>query len=414
MKVAELAEELGVPTSAVLEQCQRFGIDASWAGAELRGADLVVLRAEMAIGETPLDLRPADAAPVDHDAAWPTSEAVVDPLGTEVHGDAVAPAPGAGPDPADRGSAVVQPLPPTAVGSMPDLIDEVTPDVPPEPVIQGPLRTREDLAHIDDEGVRRIPPRPPAERKAIPRPARNSIFWLAIAIAAFVGSNVTDNPFIVAGLWLVCLLALAVTIYDANRGRRAISTHPDRLKGKWLAIPMMGLGILATAGLLLSVSAAVREQPAADAPLGVGDLSSVQTARWGYQRVTRVASEGWHRPAKDVGTCWDRRGDAVRQEGRVEIGNHLQRCTDAHTVEIVAVFAYDRDADSPFPGEAAIQREVEERCGPILDDVLESGVAEGQPVALFVERPTVAGWDDGDHDIACALVSPSRSDSLVD
>ncbi|MEZ5183751.1 MAG: hypothetical protein R2702_18025 [Acidimicrobiales bacterium] len=45
MKVSELAEELGVPASSVLDQCQRFEIGASWAGAELSGSDLVILRA---------------------------------------------------------------------------------------------------------------------------------------------------------------------------------------------------------------------------------------------------------------------------------------------------------------------------------------------------------------------------------
>lgn len=430
MKVSELADELGVPTSAVLEQCQRFGIAASWAGAELRGADLVVLRAELAAAEAPLDLRPAD-----HEAVWPEAIAKADPHhageasgtaaaadggastdaagSTEAAGSADAPASVPPHDPADRTSAVVQPLPPTAVGSMPGLIDEVTPTPPPESVIHGPLRTSDDLHPIDDQGVRRIPPRPPAERKAIPRPARNALLWLVLAVAAFAGSNATDNPFLILGLWVVALVAFAVTIYDGNRGRRAISTHPDRMHGQWLAIPAMALGILGVAGMVLVTSVAIREQPAADAPMGAGELTSVQGARWGYQRVTRIADEGWHQPAKEAQTCWDRRGDEVRQEGRVELGNHRQRCEDPHTVEIVAVFAYDRDADSPFPGQAAIDRAVQERCGDLLEEA-QANAEPGETVVLLSERPTVEGWDDGDHDIACALVTPMREGSLVE
>ena len=56
MNVAELAEELGLPPSAVLEQCKRAGIDATWAGADLSGSDVVILRSELASADAPLDI----------------------------------------------------------------------------------------------------------------------------------------------------------------------------------------------------------------------------------------------------------------------------------------------------------------------------------------------------------------------
>ena len=42
--VAGLAKSLGLPPSSVIDQCQRLGIDAKWAGAELSVADVDLLQ----------------------------------------------------------------------------------------------------------------------------------------------------------------------------------------------------------------------------------------------------------------------------------------------------------------------------------------------------------------------------------
>lgn len=382
MKVSELAAELGVPPSSVLEQCQRFGIEASWAGAELRGADEVVLRAELAADDDPLDLRPADE-----------------------------------PAPASK-------LPPGVVASMPELIDEVTPEPEPadpgnDPRVLSAAGFRLAGTEIDPGAERRVPPRPVPKRRQLQVSARNSVLWLVIAVVAFLVSNLVHNPWLVAGLWLVAAVGVVATVVDAIRGHRAVTVHPDHLTGRWLSTATLVLGLVAVVAMALGLSTIVRSQPAEGAPLGAGDVASVQTLRWGYHRLVRVADSGWHRPAKDAGTCWvtlrgDRQFETVRSgEGRVETGNVRRECATLHTVEVARVFAVDRDADSPYPGAKAMQEMVRTRCADVTALVRASKGGSQASVVLSAEYPTSDGWGRGDHDVACILVGPERKGALV-
>jgi hypothetical protein len=424
MKVSELAEELGVPASAVIEQCQRFSIDASWAGAELKGSDVAVLRAELAgiddVAAPPAegtDAPPSDAPAPDPGAAAPAGPS--DPPAAPAD-DITAPRPAVPAGEALTGGGRGRsPLPPTAVGSMPDLIDEVTPEPvvePPSPGGPGPgptLQPAGPSTYFDEQGNRRVGARPAPATRTLERSAVNAVGWGVLGIALVAASNAIANPWAVAVLWLGGAFAFAVAVFDGNRARRSITTHPDRRRGLPFAVIGAVLGVAGLVAVSSLVYLAVRDEPADSAPLGAGDLAAVDSARWGYLRITRIIDEGWSTPAKAEGSCWEDDDDLeVRDDERVEVGNRIRPCGSRHTVEIARVFPMSREADAPYPSAAAVIAEVEERCAGLWEDAREA--AAGADVQLRPEVPTEEGWRRGDRDVACALVTAPREGALLD
>jgi len=440
MKVSDLAADLEVPASTILDQCQRFGIDASWAGAELTGADVVMLRAELATGDS-IDLTPTDvpAEPVPAPSA-PEPDVVQDPgepldeTSADAASEPVAPvvqappaepvaAAGADIEAADDGEpdAAVAPepdaesvppstLPPTAVGSMPELLDEIT----PEPDAEAPADRAGGFAlagnqggGVDPNATRRVPPREAPAKRRLEKGARNSVIALLIALACFAASNFTDLAVVVASLWFVAALALVIAVLDGFRGRRRAQTHPERVHGVWLASISIVLAIGGLVGLTAAGLAAVGDEPAADAPAGMGDLKSVQVARWGYQRANRLSDNGWKQPARVVDSCWDSDGGRPRDEQRVEIEDMSDstQCDARHRLQVAKVFAVNRNADAPYPGTADLLAQGQEECAAIAKRV----AAKDIEFDLKIEYPTEIGWRDGDHDVACVLVTPPRT-----
>jgi hypothetical protein len=405
MKVSDLAEELDVPTSLILDQCQRFGIDASWAGAELAGADLVVLRAELAAAD-PIDLTPADPGPAEV------------PASSAEGGASDAPLPGDRGEPAAPEHAEA-PLPPTAVGSMPELIDEVTPSVPAGEGAgagagaggAGPGGVGAVPGPTMGGAATKAPPRPPAGKPRLDRGARTCVIAIVVAAAAFAGANFTELPAVVAVLWLIAAVALVVAVVDGWRGRRRIQTHPERVHGLWVATIGVVVAIGGLIGLTASVMGAAAEEPAAEAPLGVGDLKSVQVARWGYQRVGLIKENGWKQPAREEGTCWEDDSSEQRDEDRVEVPDNdgRTRCNQTHTLEVAKVFAYNRDADAAYPTDEEFLAAVGVECG----DLAERAAGKDPDAQLKAEYPTEVAWRDGDHDVACVLLTPERDQPLV-
>lgn len=415
MKVSDLAEELEVPASTVLAQCQRFGIDAAWAGAELSGSDVVVLRAELADSAS-IDLTPADpvaepvavtaaAAPAAPAASLPSAApaGAAVPIEDREAADAGDPPPS---NPAD--------LPPTAVGSMPEVAAELTPDpdpVPSEPRLPGGPPAKQG-APAAPEGVRTVAPRTPPAKRRFDRAARTSVIALVVAAAAFVASNSVDLAALVALLWFVTAASLVVAVVDAFRGRRHALTHPDRVRGAWLASFALVLAVAGIVGITATVLAVTADDPA-DAPVDLSDLSSVQVARWGYQRTSLLAGNGWRQVAREDGSCWSsasRRAD--RAEARVEATklNTSGSCGEPHTLEVVEVFAFNRDADSPYPGADQILVAAQERCADVFAQVRKK-VPEA---TTDVEYPTEVGWADADHDVACTVSTEAeRTGSLA-
>lgn len=398
MKVSELAEELGVPASAVLEQCKRVGISASWAGAELSGGDIVVLRAELAAADAPLDLTPADG-PAEQPPPPEPAE------GSEVTAEVAAPAdPAAPPDPAA--------LPPTAVASMPHAARA------PEgadPMANGPAAgpvgaspAAPDARQLDRE-------RQHAERRRVQqrldKAVRGGLVALVVALVAMAVGETVANPWVIWSMWALAAFASLVALWNGNAGRRHVTIHPERYKGLGLSVLIMVLSIAGLVAVGASVAAAVRDDPAVDAPLG--DRDSVASARWGYQRLSRIAGEGWKRPAKDAGTCWIVDDDVERDVERIEAGTDNVSCRTGHTVEVVRVYAINRDADAPYPGRDALQADAERRCGKLVTDLLDPE-GDGSPIegVLFAEVPTEDGWADADRDIACAVITAERKGAL--
>jgi hypothetical protein len=245
----------------------------------------------------------------------------------------------------------------------------------------------------------RIPTAPPTRR--IDAAVRPGAIALVLAAAALVGSNTLDEPFLIALLWVFGGVALIIAILSGNRARYRITTHPEQRSGLIPAVLILVAGVVGLAGLVAATVITVREAPAADAPLGIGELNAVDHARWGYLRLTKVADTGWERPAKDADTCWEvEASDEPRREDRVELGGRRVSCDLPHGYEVLAVFAVNRDADAPYPGEAELTEIALERCEPKVDRI------KNPPAGLRIaaEYPTEAGWDDGDHDVACVAV----------
>jgi hypothetical protein len=425
MKVSDLAADLEVPPSAILEQCQRFGIDASWAGAELSGSDVVVLRAELAASD-PIDLTSADAPAEVDEPAVATSDGAKGP-GPEPEATIVADSPGLNaepgavssaeaPDPAPSTNA----MPPTAVGSMPDLIEEITPEVgPPSPgpspspsaAGPGPLggSPGQHGVGVDPNATRRVAPREaPAKRKLV-NESRNAVIAIVIGIACFVASNFTELPAVVALLWFLAALSFLVAVVDGLRGRRRAQVHPERYHGVWLGAISLVLAIGLLVGMTGAVLAVISDDPAADAPAGLGDLQSVQVGRWGYQRVQRLSDDGWNQPARKAGSCWVV-DDKPRDEQRVELAelSDSTPCDLKHEMQVMKVFAVNRDADARYPGTAELLVLGQERCKAIADRLTKKDV----DFEMKVEYPTEVGWGRADHDIACVAVTPARKGAL--
>ncbi len=102
-------------------------------------------------------------------------------------------------------------------------------------------------------------------------------------------ANALEEPFLIALLWVFGGAALVIAILSGNRARYRITTHPEQRRGLVPAVVILVAGILGLAGLVAAIVVTVRDTPAADAPLGIGDLNAVDQARWGYRRLTNVA-----------------------------------------------------------------------------------------------------------------------------
>ena len=451
MKVSDLAAELKVPASLILDQCQRFGIDAPWAGAELSGTDVVILRAEVAGGDQPLDLTPTDvpdgepseepttepeAAAADAPVPVPVAPAVTEPdaaaepeLSSAPEADEARPdeAPA---DPVADADADATPdpeapevLPPTAVGSMPDMIDaleadaELEPDADPDPTLvdtggraPGFKMAGSTAGGVDHEVINAKRER--VVRKRLDPSIRGALIALSVAVVAFAASNALDQPAVIAVLWLLCAAALIVALISSIRGRYHVQTHRDRLHGVWMATIAIVLSVAAMIGLATTVLTVVRDEPASAAPANLGDLGSVQSARWGYQRLTRIAANDWLRPARDAHTCWVDGPPEHRVKMRVEIpgNNDAVNCRQPHSIEVASAFAVNREADSPYPHAAGFKALAAKHC----DAILAKAQAKSHGAVLLVpEYPTKKGWENGDHDVTCVLATPTRKGQLA-
>ena len=423
MKVSELAEELDVPASAVIEQCQRFGLDATWAGAELGRSDVVILRAELARSDPPHGGH-ADAveepAAIDADADGPPTET----LATVDAPDA----PDAPTQAVDRSEAAEKPprVSPASAASMPELFEG---DEAPDPAIAAVARPNP--GGFDFAGSGRPEPdgqdpsadegRAPAARNRIfDRGIRTSALALALALVVLVATNLwVASPWALGAAWIVAAVAVLSSTVQAAKARYRSSTHPDRIAGTYLATTLTALGVLAVVVFGLAIWTVVRSQPSADAPLGLSRPASVSHLRWGYARLRLASDHGWFPPAKDPGSCWtDRDPNASdagepRRADRVEVGFESAACTDSHPYEVFDRWSVTMVRDSPYPGVEVFDLMATGRCGARIER-WNVGTATRPPAGatLKVEYPTAEAWARGDHDLTCVAVTAPRSTAL--
>lgn len=95
-----------------------------------------------------------------------------------------------------------------------------------------------------------------------------------------------------------------------------------------------------------------------------------------------------------VGDCFDEPKDMT------EVSSVQHRpCTEAHDGEIV--FVGDYAAQDAYPGQAAFDVFVADRCVPAFEDYVGSDYETDVVYDLGVFFPLEDGWKAGDHEIAC-------------
>ncbi|MCB0976799.1 MAG: translation initiation factor IF-2 N-terminal domain-containing protein [Acidimicrobiales bacterium] len=361
--VKDLAEELGMPPSALIEECQHLGIDAAWAGATLEPVAVSMLRDRFG--------RSAAAPPLRR-----------------------------GPGPERR--ATPSKLPPTAVGSLPEVAASLVPKLQHE---HGPL------SHHDETGAEETKVTKQSlleQSRRFDSTARTALFAAGLGVVLLVAAPHSPHVVLTVFAWLITAVSGLVAFFAGNRSRYKITTHPEKLKGMAPALVAMAMGLVIFASVVGGVWVVVRDAPASAAPSIIGGRADVSELRWAYHRVARIRQEGWHRPAKDAGTCWVKpdENDEVepREPERVESTYRDLSCTSKHDAEVLAVFSVNRDADSPYPGAEHLVEIGRERC----QSLLESLKTRPPGMTVEIEYPTQEGWSDADHDVACVVVATRR------
>lgn len=94
-----------------------------------------------------------------------------------------------------------------------------------------------------------------------------------------------------------------------------------------------------------------------------------------------------------VGTCYaEPSGEFTRLEE--------QDCAGTHDLEIIHIVTM---SPGPFPTEAEFEDRVVESCGPEFDSVNWEALPPDADGGWF--EPNRAGWEIGDHDLACYVYS---------
>lgn len=363
--VRQLAEELNVPASILMEECQRLGVEASWAGAVIQPVAASVLR--------------------DRFGSAPN----VPPLRR-------------GPGP-DRGQNRV-PLPPTAVGSLPEVAAVAVPDAHEHGPLSHHGRTNTGDVSVNNDTLAAAPRRWDGT-------GHTAVIAAVLGVVCFAVAPSMPHVLLKIAAWLLILVAGLIAFFSGNRSRYKISTHPEKLKGMPQAVGSMVVGALLVIGLLGAVWVVVRSAPASAAPGLIADRADVSELRWTFHRVERIKENGWRRPARDAGICLSKPDEARVTEDakRVEATYRERSCNGEHDAEVLAVFAVNRTADSPYPGADVLKKTGRERCQPVIDALKDAPSA----MRIDIEYPTEEGWEQFDHDVPCVAVL-TRSKPLAD
>ncbi|HEY4377132.1 MAG TPA: hypothetical protein VGM93_08225, partial [Acidimicrobiales bacterium] len=318
MNIADLAEELGVAPSEVLQAARAQGIAASWAGVDLDAGDEALLRTMFVTnGDGPGPGLGPDA----QDAATPAAEdpSPIDdpgPAGDDVAPteaipavvDATAALPTVAPGPTAVPTVApdaVAPLPPNVVASLDDP-DELIPHEDHEVRPGGPLAHAGDdapdgasnpatVAPVSrDIDVARFAPdaipqqaavtsvTPPPVRRIDPA-VRRGVIAVVVAVAAAFGANGVVGHSSAVGLLLmvVVTIALLVTALAGNSARYRITTHPERFKGLIVGVALLLVGVLGLVGIGVATWFTLRTAPPGDGVVArIGRTHVVHDLRW--------------------------------------------------------------------------------------------------------------------------------------
>ena len=293
-------------------------------------------------------------------------------------------------------------VPPTAVGSLPDMADELMDGAkhgaadPMERRFAGGVTADRPPSVATDRGKTGLPA---SGKRRFDAALRPGIIAVVAAALLVVGANSLDQPALIALAWVGALVGGIVGLISGNKARYRITTHPEQRRGLPLAIVLMVVSVLGIVGLGAAVFGTVKSATADDAPFGLGKYNSINQARWGYLRLTNIADTSWERPAKDAGTCWALTStkEEPRRAERVEFGGAQVDCDSPHAFQVIATHSVNHDADAEYTGAASLKKTALVLCQPEIDKLKRPPAG----MRIVVEYPTDDGWNAGDHDVSC-------------
>jgi hypothetical protein len=103
-----------------------------------------------------------------------------------------------------------------------------------------------------------------------------------------------------------------------------------------------------------------------------------------------------------VGDCFDLKDPDEEITEEVD----ARPCTEAHQYELY--FAGSM-ADGPFPTDDVFEDWVAEACLPAFDSYVGLAYLESRFELLWFQ-PTADGWDQGDHEVSCAVYDPAEAE----
>lgn len=104
----------------------------------------------------------------------------------------------------------------------------------------------------------------------------------------------------------------------------------------------------------------------------------------------------------DVGLCFDDEPDAGEEVSTVPDRD----CDEPHDNEVFALFELE---DGEFPGQDAVFDQAMELCtGSAFENYVGIAYLDSE-LDVFPLTPTASGWEDGDHEVVCALYALDQS-----
>lgn len=100
-----------------------------------------------------------------------------------------------------------------------------------------------------------------------------------------------------------------------------------------------------------------------------------------------------------------RQGDCFQEPGGTAYGYvEIVPCSQPHDLEAFAAFDVTATA---YPGPVSLYMEAEASCLPEFEEFVGLSEADSELAAHYI-YPTQWSWNNGDHEVVCALYDPRR------